>query len=281
MAAYRSRRDVRWAAIVWATVLSLAVVVLASAWLRLGPPGPHCDTWPTCRALDISGSTLTMPPDVARFAGPRTIHRVAASGALVLVLGLVALSIGGRSRRRHERRSALVLLGLALGLAVLGVAAGASRSPAVVLGNLLGGFTMFTLAWGLALDVVVQDHMRPLRVARATAVLWLLQVMFGGLAGLGNSFGVALLHVVLAPVVVIMAVVASAAARHSGRRGEGNALLLVVCAQIVLGVAGWQLAAAAELVHLHNAGAASGLALLWGLSREVGPVRGECSRRIS
>lgn len=268
----RTRRDAHWARLAWAATAALAVVVLASAWLRLAPPGPPCGQWPTCRSADAPTAKVAVAARGPRLEAPRALHRVAASGALVLVLGLVVLAIAPRPRRWAEGRVALVLLGLALGLAVLGVVAGASRAMTVVLANLLGGLCMLALAWGLA-RASTGTSRAPLPGARASAALWLAQGALGAASGLGGAFPAAMLHLLLAPVAAFVATAVAASARRASRAREGNALLIVVTMQVILGMAAAQLAASAPLVHLHNALAASGLALLWGLSLRVGGAR--------
>src|SRR5690606_34712305 len=87
-----------------------------------------------------------------RGAGPeadvlvaRAAHRVVASVTLLLVIAMVLASYTARPALRREGALALGLLGLALGLAVLGVVTPGSQLPAVTLGNLLGGFAMLAL----------------------------------------------------------------------------------------------------------------------------------------
>jgi cytochrome c oxidase assembly protein subunit 15 len=77
----------------------------------------------------------------ASVAWATPLHRLVASalGALVLVLTFVAFREGKR------RLESLVLLGLTLFLAVLGIWSGGLHSPAIVMGNLAGGFCMLGL----------------------------------------------------------------------------------------------------------------------------------------
>ncbi|MDH4061032.1 MAG: hypothetical protein OEU94_09500 [Aquincola sp.] len=82
----------------------------------------------------------------------RQVHRVAAT---LVLLGAVAMVwMAWRSRHRSDPSFALAsaLLGLAVLLSVLGVAAGASRAPLVVLANLMGGLAMLGLCARLALE---------------------------------------------------------------------------------------------------------------------------------
>jgi hypothetical protein len=82
----------------------------------------------------------------------RQVHRVAAT---LVLLGAVAMVwMAWRSRRSGDPSFVLAsaLLGVALLLSVLGVAAGASRAPFVVLINLMGGLAMLGLCARLAVE---------------------------------------------------------------------------------------------------------------------------------
>ncbi|MBX3693550.1 MAG: COX15/CtaA family protein [Steroidobacteraceae bacterium] len=125
-----------------------------------------------------------------RGAGPeadvlvaRAAHRVVASVTLLLVIAMVLASYTARPALRREGALALGLLGLALGLAVLGVVTPGSQLPAVTLGNLLGGFAMLALCARL---VAVTGERRPpdavlARAGVLAAILLVLQVALGAL----------------------------------------------------------------------------------------------------
>lgn len=107
----------------------MLVVVLASAFLR-----HHADqaAWAT------------------ELAFARQVHRVAAT---LVLLGAVAMVVLARRMANHRVTLALAsaLLGVALLLSAVGIAAGASRAAPVVLVNLLGGLTMLALCARLAM----------------------------------------------------------------------------------------------------------------------------------
>jgi hypothetical protein len=113
----------------WLTFALLVVVTLASAFLRLAEPA------------GVGGLAI----DVARGA-----HRVSATVALVLAIGV---AIFGWERLRPLGASR----GVAAALVVLGVALSflgrftPSTHPFVALGNPLGGLAMVALAWWLYL----------------------------------------------------------------------------------------------------------------------------------
>ena len=133
------------------------MLVSLSAYLRLAHSGIGCDDWPECygrigvpeqtaaddgtpaatgeayrRLLERSGDSMA-------WATP--LHRLVAS---VLGLVIVALNAFAWLRRRH-RLNALALLALTVWLAVLGIRSGSLHDPAVVMGNLAGGFAMLGL----------------------------------------------------------------------------------------------------------------------------------------
>jgi hypothetical protein len=111
----------------WLTFALMVVVTLASAFLRLAEPA------------GIAGLAI----DVARGA-----HRVAASVALVLAIGI---AIFGWERFRPlgaSRAVAAALVALGVALSFLGRFT-PSTHPFVALGNPLGGLAMMGLAWWL------------------------------------------------------------------------------------------------------------------------------------
>ena len=113
----------------WLTFALLVVVTLASAFLRLAEPA------------GITGLAI----DVARGA-----HRVSASVALVLAIGV---AIFGWERFRPlgaSRGVAAALVALGIALSFLGRFT-PSTHPFVALGNPLGGLAMVALAWWLYL----------------------------------------------------------------------------------------------------------------------------------
>lgn len=138
-----------------ALALVLLLVVL-SAYLRLSDSGVGCDGWPGCYArIGAPPATLAAaPPDQVyarlveqgreRLAWATPLHRLVASvlGIVVVVLVLAAL------RQRRHRRAALAAFALVVFLATLGLWSGGLHSPAVVMGNLFGGFCLLgAIGW--------------------------------------------------------------------------------------------------------------------------------------
>jgi heme A synthase len=255
-----------------ACVLLMLVVTCASAWLRLGQPRPRCIDWPGCRSAE-------MPPGPLRAAsalGPpglqalvRGTHRGAASLVLAASLALAGLALLRRPRQASTGRQSLVLLGLALALAGLGIVTPGSTSPAVLLGNLLGGLLM--LAWSWRLLRGLQGAPPPAPAGAwpwLAAAAWLAQAALGALSGAGvwPGDGAAIAHLSLALCALPLAGWIGWRARRAGRRAEGLALLGVVAVQVLLGSLAVASAASAPAVLVHNLGAGVGLALLCGLT---------------
>jgi cytochrome c oxidase assembly protein subunit 15 len=131
------------------------VVVVLSAYLRLGDAGLGCaDTpsgagWPACfgqigtqdnRSLAEGGPLL--PPSAAR-----TFHRVAATIFSFFALGIVTLAVKHRRRGGPGVVLPLGVLAITVFLSVLGVVTPSPLIPAVTTGNVLGGMIMLALLW--------------------------------------------------------------------------------------------------------------------------------------
>ena len=137
------------------------VVIVASAFMRHTQAGLACDDWPACygRIAAASASpaaanaTGTSTPGTASMdATPSTgvrvarlAHRLAATGVLALVIGMLLVAWTQRPPWTHEGVLSAAALVVAGALAVLGVATPGATLPAVTLGNLLGGYAMLAL----------------------------------------------------------------------------------------------------------------------------------------
>ncbi|WMC10313.1 COX15/CtaA family protein [Oceanimonas pelagia] len=141
----------------FAFVLTLVVVVLG-AWTRLTDAGLGCPDWPGCYGFHYVPATAgehalaaarfpDAPLEVAK-ARNEMIHRYAA-GTLGLTILLMALCSLKHSNRRY-RLPAFVLLALVIGQATLGMlTVTLNLLPFVVMGHLLGGFTILSLLFWL------------------------------------------------------------------------------------------------------------------------------------
>jgi len=169
-------RDARRYAIAALVAVALTfVVVVASAFLRHSQAGLGCADWPACYAR------VAVEAQGAGVAFARGAHRIAASGAALAVIAMLAFGW----RDAALRRRAALAFAIVAGLALLGVVTRGARLPAIALANLLGGFALFAVlvaAHASAARRVAAS--RGVRVAAGlAAVLVLLQAAVGGSIG--------------------------------------------------------------------------------------------------
>ena len=183
------------------TGISLILVILLvslSAYLRLSHSGIGCADWPQCygrigqapAARTVSGTLRTTGRDAYQqllqqsskpLAWATPLHRLVASllGLLIVFLNILAV------RQRRHRLLGLVLLALTIGLAWLGIRSGSLHDPAVVMGNLAGGFTMLGLLGALrfSLSSNTSSHFSaspPAGLILMAIVLLSAQILLGG-----------------------------------------------------------------------------------------------------
>ncbi len=173
-----------------AALLLVLVLVSVSAYLRLDHSGIGCAEWPECYgqigAADIVeptvGSVYERLASEARqpLSWATPVHRLVASvlGLVITAMALISL------RLKRDRLISLSLLSLTVFLAWLGIYSGGLHSPAVVMGNLAGGFAMLSLlSWMTFRDAIPRAN-APVSVRNwvlmALAVVCL-QIAFGGL----------------------------------------------------------------------------------------------------
>ena len=177
----RARRT--FALVALAAAALTLVVIVASAYMRHAQAGLSCPAWPECYARVASG-----PGDEARASGvptARIAHRLAATlvtGAIALALLLAWMQ---RPAWRREGRLVATALLIVAALAVLGIATPGARLPAVVLGNLLGGYLLLAVlaaAGAAALDPAPAPA-RARTLALAALAVAFAQATLGGLIG--------------------------------------------------------------------------------------------------
>jgi heme a synthase len=139
----------------------VAALVVLSAYIRLNHVGLGCAEWPACygrigtlKAHPAGRSTADTVSAYQQLVNEKhapqgwaaTAHRLIAS---LLGIGIIALTVASLIRRRKGAPVLipLLLLALTVFLAVLGNWSGGLHRPAVVLGNLFGGFGMLVLLW--------------------------------------------------------------------------------------------------------------------------------------
>ena len=108
------------------------------------------------------------------------LHRLIASVLGLLILSMALLSL----RQRRDRLLSLILLAQTVFLAWLGIYSGGLHSPAVVMGNLAGGFAMLGLLGWMIFRNTGRASNAPTKVRRwvaAAALLLCVQIVLGGL----------------------------------------------------------------------------------------------------
>ena len=174
-------------------LLLVIALVSISAYLRLNHSGVGCEPWPACYGNigTIAEADPTVDDAYERLLQDATkplswatpAHRLIAS---VLGLLIVAMTLRAVLLRRDRALSTALLL-LTVFLAWLGIYSGGLHSPAVVMGNLGGGFLMMALlGW-----MVFRDHQPAANagpsVRHWTAAALLILALQIGLGGLTSA----------------------------------------------------------------------------------------------
>lgn len=169
--------------------LACAALVLAitslSAFLRLSASGLGCEPWPQCYGQslrDRQQGVVAAPTGIVTAA--RISHRVAAVAALLLIIMMVMNTWSKTPVLKREGTVVLGLLFLALFLAILGRWTANAKVPAVVLGNLMGGFAMFALSCRLVESLSHTPVPRDPAICRwawAGIAVLVVQVALGGM----------------------------------------------------------------------------------------------------
>jgi cytochrome c oxidase assembly protein subunit 15 len=185
-------------ALIRISLLSVMVLVCVSAYLRLSHSGIGCADWPACygrigepeAVSEIISSENAYQRILAEASQPLAwatpLHRFVASTLGLLIVALVMLAL----KRKQDRVISFALLGITVYLALLGLKSGGLHSPAVVMGNLGGGFLMLgLLGWMLfrqESDYPIADRFRrntilPGGLVTTAVLLLILQIFVGGL----------------------------------------------------------------------------------------------------
>jgi cytochrome c oxidase assembly protein subunit 15 len=171
-------------------LLLVIALVSVSAYLRLNNSGIGCADWPNCYGM-IGSSNDAVPTIASAYeqmlmdaqqplSWATPVHRFIASilGLTILAMALISL------RLRRERMITLSLLALTVFLAWLGIYSSGLLSPAIVMGNLGGGFAMLSLlGWMVFRDAQPSSCMRGniRNWVIAALLLLFIQIALGGL----------------------------------------------------------------------------------------------------
>jgi heme a synthase len=274
-----------------AGVLLVLLVTTTSALLRVSSAGLGCEDWPACYGRRATGpGDQAQAPRLVRF-----LHRVGASAVGAVVLGIGLLAVTQPRRHRRELSFFAVLAVLTLGLAVLGRATPGALVPAVAMGNVLGGMLLASLLAWLALgepDGLARPPAWLPRLSALALVLAFLAVGLGvmtsasysGLACPGlplcapggspaewsaadlnpwrPAAGSPSIHMAHRGAALLAAAVTLALAWNLGRVGGAgrrlrNLLLAALALQLLLGIGLVTLGLPLPVAVLHNLGAAS------------------------
>lgn len=170
------------------------ILVSLSAYLRLSHSGIGCADWPACygrigvpeQVTEVISSKNAYQRILAEAEQPLAwatpLHRFVASILGLFIVFLVVLAI----RNKRDILLSLSLLAITIYLALLGLKSGGLHDPAVVMGNLGGGFLMLgLLGWmwfkrGPAKKTIGKRKIPGALPGIATLVL-ILQILMGGL----------------------------------------------------------------------------------------------------
>jgi cytochrome c oxidase assembly protein subunit 15 len=179
------------------SLLLVVILVSLAAYLRLAHSGIGCQDWPGCygRLGDVPAVQLGLTDQSLGLQNPYSgqsssanksmpwatpAHRLVASALGLLIIAITILAF----RARKHRLLSLTLLGLTVFLAVLGIKSGGLHNPAVVIGNLAGGFGLLGLLGWLVLGhagVLAGRKTVLWRWGVAATLLLGAQIMLGGL----------------------------------------------------------------------------------------------------
>jgi len=171
-------------------LLLVMALVSLSSYLRLDHSGIGCTPWPDCygnigqqeETQDVAGAYERLVAEARQpMSWTRPMHRLIASVLGLLVLGLAGMSL----QRKQHRALSFTLLGLTVFLAWLGIYSEGLHSPAVVMGNLCGGFAMLGI-FGWLVFAQGGDSKQHSQVDRSRWILLAigalcLQILLGGL----------------------------------------------------------------------------------------------------
>lgn len=172
------------------SLLLVVALVSVSAYLRLDNSGIGCADWPDCYgrigAADVAeptvGSTYERLALEAQqpLSWATPVHRLVASVLGLTILAMALVSV----RLKRDRLISFSLLALTVFLAWLGIYSGGLHNPAVVMGNLGGGFTMLGLLGWMTFRTAKPSSNAPVSTQAwvTAALVWLMfQIMIGGL----------------------------------------------------------------------------------------------------
>lgn len=220
------RRLVRRLALLCA-LLVFAVTSL-SAFVRLSNAAAATAAPETAAAETVAAETVAVAIESGAVLRARGAHRMAASATLLVVVGLMALSLGPRPYLRREGLLSLGMFALVVFLAVLGRWSSGMVGPVVTLGNLLGGFLLFALCWRLAWPAPPAAAARLWRLALPALLALAVQVALGALSHPAHPWSA----IIVAALVLALAI----SAWGAGWRAAAAGLAALLGLQLLIGI---------------------------------------------
>jgi len=178
------------------SVLLALVVIVLGAYVRLSHAGLGCPDWPGCYGHLVGVPESTAEIDSANQAYPEraveagkawkeVIHRYFAAALGLLILLLAILAIKNRKQPGQAVWLPIILVGLVIFQALLGMwTVTLLLKPVIVMLHLLGGLTIVALLWWLVLKSsdhpVAAKNKNITRVLVLGLILLLGQIILGG-----------------------------------------------------------------------------------------------------
>ena len=175
------------------TALILVIVLVSlSAYLRLDHSGIGCAAWPACYGnIGLPDATTPGVEDAYQrlleearqpMSWATPLHRLVASVLGLMILALCLMSL----QQRKDRMVSFGLLALTVSLAWIGIRSNSLHDPAIVMGNLAGGFAMLgVLGWYVFRKETPpgeKNGISKLRAASTIAIaIFSAQILLGGL----------------------------------------------------------------------------------------------------
>lgn len=178
------------------SVLLALVVIVLGAYVRLSHAGLGCPDWPGCYGHLVGVPESTSEIDHANSAYPEravesdkawkeVIHRYFAGALGLLILLLAILAIKNRNQVGQAVYLPIILVGLVIFQALLGMwTVTLLLKPVIVMLHLLGGLTIVALLWWLVLKssshpiVTGKNKLMPMLVLGLALLLG--QIILGG-----------------------------------------------------------------------------------------------------
>ena len=180
-------------------ILLAFIVVVLGAYTRLSDAGLGCPDWPGCYGkvvvpqtqdqIDNANATYASRPLEPAKAWKEMVHRYAAGTLGTLILVIAILAWRNRSQPGQQLVVPLLLVGLVIFQALLGMwTVTLLLKPIIVMGHLLGGMSILALLYWIYLKgrqgVALEPHQHPLRYWALLALMVVaIQISLGGWTG--------------------------------------------------------------------------------------------------